>query len=146
MRQEAAGKTSSSCSRAVQAKETSTLAIPRCPIQMNLFSCWNAVAGKPVRFKLNNPPSQQRCLGRHLSPNGRSRPGSLGRRSSGGNGIGDFDVNNASLIKRGVLKAIGAYVSFQTADTHWSNEKISPSTRRTTSNTASHPSLRVSPD
>ena len=27
--------------------------------------------------------------------------------------------------------AIGAYVSFQTADTRWSNEKSSPSTRRT---------------
>ena len=99
-----------------------------------------AVAGKPVRFKLNNPPNHNDAwVGIYQTGAPDQDHGAQNQRWKY---IRDIDVNNVSLSNGGGLKAIGAYVSFQTADTHWSNEKISPSTRRTTSNTASHPSLR----
>ena len=77
---------------------TSTLAIPPCLIQMNQFSCWKPY-GKPVRFKLNNPPNHNDAwVGiyqtgapdqDHVAQNQRWKY------------IRDIDVNNVSLSNGG---------------------------------------------
>ena len=93
------GKTSSSCSRALQANNTPTLAIPPCLIQMNQFSCWKPWPCKPVRFKLNNPPNHNDAwVGIYQTGAPDQDHGAQNQRWKY---IRDIDVNNVSLSNGG---------------------------------------------
>ena len=119
---------------------TSTPTVPPRLVQMNQFRCWKQC---PVSPSVSNSTILQTTTRLGSASIQRAHPTRImGRRINGGSTSGTSTRTTYRYQTGGGLKAIGTFVSSQTADTHWSNEKISPSTRRTTSHTASPPSLR----
>ena len=107
---------------------TSTPTVPPRLVQMNQFSCWKPW---PVSPSASNSTIPQTTTMLGSASIQRARPTRImGRRTNDGNTSGTSTSTMYRYQTGGGLKAIGTYVSFQTADSHWSNEKISPSTRR----------------